>query len=89
MPVSRLTDLALLGRIKEGSKIMKFKPWMLKTGAVLKAKPSNLKANSKGKGAMLVVTSFAVANIGAVLGIMVFVAVRRSVCKVQRKRQQI
>ena len=46
-------------------------------------------ANSKGKGAMLVVTSFAVVNIAAVLGIVLFVAVRLSVCKIQRKRLQI
>ena len=42
-------------------------------------------ANSRGKGAMLVVTSFAVVNIAAVLGIVLFVAVRLSVCKISKK----
>ena len=55
----------------------------------MKNRKEGLTVNSNGKGAMLVVTSFAVANIAAILGIVFFVAVRLSVCRVQRKRQQI
>ena len=62
---------------------MKPKPLIMKNGK------EGMTVNSNGKGAMLVVTSFAVANIAAILGIVFFVAVRLSVCRVQRKRQQI
>ena len=52
---------------------------------IMKNRKVGMTVNSKGKGAMLVVTSFAVANIAAILGLVLFVAVRLSVCRVQRK----